>query len=109
MECLRFADVPGVTGGDLCWSPAVAVACRGCLEDGPVLPGPLVSGPFRDHGRKLTSGRHGRRGGDGEVLGDGAAGPGGRDRGPGGGGAGGGAGRPGGAVRRAGVVGRGGG
>ena len=42
---------------------------------------------FRDDGRESFPGRCWRRGGDGEALGDGAAGPGGRERGPGGGGA----------------------
>src|ERR1019366_9939364 len=64
-------------------------------------------GRFRDQGRKLASGREGRHGGGGEVLGDGEAGPGGRERGPGGRGGGGGAGRDRGAVRGAGGLGGG--
>ena len=58
-------------------------------------------GRFRDDDRESFPAGTGRRGGDGEIHGDGEAGPGGRDRGPAGGGAGGGAGRPGGAVARA--------
>src|ERR1035441_6539679 len=63
---------------------------------------------FRDAGRESFPAGSWRHGGDGEVLGDGEAGPGGRERGSAGRGAGGGARRPGGAVRRAGGLGRGG-
>src|SRR5438552_4601218 len=56
-------------------------------------------GGFRDDERKSFLAGTWRRGGDGEVLGDGEAGPGGRERGPAGRGARGGARRPGGAVR----------
>src|SRR6266542_2514996 len=64
-------------------------------------------GRFREDGGKSFPAGIWRRGGDGEVLGDGEAGPRRRERGPAGGGACGGAGRPGGAVRRAGGLGGG--
>jgi hypothetical protein len=47
------------------------------------MPGPLVPGPFPGSWAESIPGRHRRHGGDGEVLGDGEAGPGGRERGPG--------------------------
>ena len=69
---------------------------------------PRVPGPFPGPvGRESFPAGIWRRCGDGEVLGDGEAGPGGRERGPAGRGAGGGARRPGGAVRRAGGLGGG--
>ena len=68
---------------------------------------PRVPIRFRDAGRESFPAGIWRRGGDGEAVGDGEAGPGGRERGPGGRGAGGGARRPGGAVRGAGGVGGG--
>src|SRR6266567_4539446 len=64
-------------------------------------------GRFREDGGKSFPAGIRRRGGDGEVLGEGEAGPRRRERGSDGGGAGGGAGRPGGAVRRAGGLGGG--
>src|SRR5260370_206210 len=64
-------------------------------------------GRFREDGGKSFPAGIRRRGGDGEVHGDGEAGPRRRGRGSAGGGAGGGAGRPGGAVRPAGRLGGG--
>src|SRR5260370_1153238 len=61
---------------------------------------------FRDAGRESFPAGIWRHGGDGGVLGEGEAGPGGRGRGPAGRGGGGGARRPGGAVRRGGRPGR---
>ena len=89
-----FRGVSGITGSDSCWSAewwrcarnAAGMASRHRFRG--------FRGRFRDDERKSFLAGTWRRGGDGEVLGDGEAGPGGRERGPAGRGAGGGAGRP---------------